>query len=210
MRRTIISPGTDGDRAARVRLTTGQARTRVLGMTFRPGPSPLGGPRPSSTKDGGERGQHLEKTLARTRGKGTTPGFEGQAGSYIMAQKGTVKAVTSGSHFGQSLRGSHFGAVTSRSHFTLVASLRRPLPVCQCSLQPLPLSGRRHSPRRHNVSVTEVCSILPCHPPPPVIRPADHALPVLKFRSKSKLQVRVEDGIYHLVPSVQAGTRDHR
>ena len=99
-----------------MRLTTGQARTRVLGMTFRPGPSPLGGPRPrNSKKDGGERGQHLEKTLARTRGKGTTPGFEGQAGSYIMARKGTVGAVTSR----QSLRGSHFGAVA-------------PLPVCQC------------------------------------------------------------------------------
>ena len=106
-----------------MRLTTGQARTRVLGMTFRPGPSPLGGPRPNSTKDCGERGQHPEKTLARsrrkgttpgfegqrgqhpektlarTRGKGTTPGFEGQAGSYIMAQKRTG--------------GSHFGAVTS-------------------------------------------------------------------------------------------------
>ena len=79
-----------------MRLTTGQARTRVLGMTFRPGPSPLGGPRPrNSKKDGGERGPHLEKTLARTRGKGTTPGFEGQAGSYIMAQKGTVGADTS-------------------------------------------------------------------------------------------------------------------
>ena len=101
-----------------MRLTTGQARTRVLGMTFRPGPSPLGGPRPrNSTKDGGERGQHLEKTSARTRGKGTTPGFEGQAGSYIMAQKGTV----GGSHSGAvtSLRGSHFGTVA-------------PLPVCQC------------------------------------------------------------------------------
>ena len=135
-----------------MRLTTGQARTRVLGMTFRPGPSPLGGPRPrNSKKDGGERGPHLEKTLARTRGKGTTPGFEGQAGSYIMAQKGTVGAATSGSHF---------GAVTSGQS-----------PHCQSAsatrFQPLPLSGRRNSPRRHNVSVTEVCSILPCHPPPP-------------------------------------------
>ena len=134
-------------RAARVRLTTGQARTRVLGMTFRPGPSPLGGPRPNSTKDGGERGQPPEKILARTRGKGTTPGFEGQAGSYIMAQKRTVG-------------GSHFGAVTSGQS-----------PHCQSAsatrFQPLPLSGRRSSPRRHNVSVTEVCSILPCHPPPP-------------------------------------------
>ena len=162
MGRTIISTGTSGDTAARVRLTTGQARTRALGMTFRPGPSPLGGPRPNSTKDGGERGQHPEKTLARTRGKGTTPGFEGQAGSYIMAQKETVGAVTSG----QSLRG---------SHFILVASLRRPLPVCQCSLQSLPLSGRRNSPRHHNVSVIEVCSILPCPPPPPLSgRPTMH------------------------------------
>ena len=174
-------------------------------MTFRPGPSPLGGPRPNSTKDGGERGQPPEKILARTRGKGTTPGFEGQAGSYIMAQKRTVGGSHSGAVTpGQSLRGSHFGAVTSGQS-----------PHCQSAsatrFQPLPLSGRRSSPRRHNVSVTEVCSILPCHPPPPpVIRPADHALPVLKFRSKSKLQVRVEDGIYHLVPSVQAGTRDHR
>ena len=118
----------------------------------------------------------------------------GQAGSYIMAQKRTVGAVTSGSHF---------GAVTSGQS-----------PHCQSAsatrFQPLPLSGRRHSPRRHNVSVTEVCSILPCPPPPSVIRPADYALPVLKFRSKSKLQVRVEDGIYYLVPSVQAGTQDHR
>ena len=106
MGRTIISTDASGDRAARVRLTTGQARTRVPGMTFRPGPSHLGGPRPSSTKDGGERGQHPEKTLARTRAKGTTPGFEGQAGSYIMAQKGTV----GGSHFGgQSL---HPGRLT--------------------------------------------------------------------------------------------------
>ena len=118
MGRTIISPGTDGDRAARVRLTTGQARTCVLGMTFRPGPSPLGGPRPSSTKDGGERGPHPEKILARTRGKGTTPGFEGQAGSYIVAQKRTVGAVTSRQSLravtpGQSLRGSHFGTVAS-------------------------------------------------------------------------------------------------
>ena len=72
MGRTIISTST-GDRAARVRLTTGQARTRVLGMTFRPGPSPLGGPRPNSTKDGGERGQHPEKTLARTRGREPRP-----------------------------------------------------------------------------------------------------------------------------------------
>ena len=73
-------------------------------------------------------------------------------------------AVTSG----QSLRGSHFGAVTSGQS-----------PHCQSAsatrFQPLPLSGRRNSPRRHNVSVTEVCSILPCHPPPPLSdRPTMH------------------------------------
>ena len=185
-----------------MRLTTGQARTRVLGMTFRPGPSPLGGPRPNSTKDGGERGQPPEKILARTRGKGTTPGFEGQAGSYIMAQKRTVGGSHSGAVTpGQSLRGSRFTA----SRLTPVVSdtLRDCSSHCRCPVA--------NSPRRHNVSVIEVCSILPCQPPPPpVIRPADHALPVLKFRSKSKLQVRAEDGIYHLVPSVQAGTRVHR
>ena len=158
-------------------------------MTFRPGPSPLGGPRPrNSKKDGGERGQHLEKTLARTRGKGTTPGFEGQAGSYIMAQKGTV---------GESLHGSHFGTVA-------------PLPVCQCHQIPA-AAAVRSSPLATSPQCECYGSLLyPSLPPPPVIRPADQALPVLKFRSKSKLQVRAEDGIYHLVPSVQAGTRDHR
>ena len=189
------------------------SRTRVLGMTFRPGPSPLGGPHPrNSTKDGGERGQNPEKTSARTRGKGTTPGFEGQAGSYIMAQKGTVEAVTSGSHFGQSLHG---------GHFTPVASLSRPLPVCPCyKCSPLTLFDT--APATAAVWSPPLATSPQCEcygsllypslppPPPPVIRPADHALPVLKFRSKSKLQVRAEDGIYHLVPSVQAGTRDHR
>ena len=159
-------------------------------MTFRPGPSPLGGPRPgNSKKDGGERGQHLEKT-------GTNQG----EGNHARVRRPS-RQLYNGTE-GDS-RGSHFGAVTSGQS-----------PHCQSAsatrFQPLPLSGRRNSSRRHNVSVMEVCSILPCHPPPPVIRPADHALPVLKFRSKSKLQVRVEDGIYHLVPSVQAGTRDHR
>ena len=173
-----------------MRLTTGQARTRVLGMTFRPGPSPLGGPRPNSTKDGGERGQPPEKILARTRGKGTTPGFEGQAGSYIMAQKRTVGgshsgAVTPGqslrgSHSGavtpgQSLRGSHSGAVTSgqslhSSRLTPVVSdtLRDCSSHCRCPVA--------NSPRRHNVSVIEVCSILPCQPPPPLLsdRPTMH------------------------------------
>ena len=78
-----------------------------------------------------------------------------------------------GSHYGavtsrQSLRGSHFTAVTWGSHFGAVTSGQSP--HCQSAsatrFQPLPLSGRRNSPRRHNVSVIEVCSILP-YPPPP-------------------------------------------
>ena len=126
---------------------------------------------------------------------------------------------------GQSLRGSHSGAVTPGQslhggHFTPVASLSRPLPVCPCyKCSPLtlfdtaPATAAVWSPPLATSPQCECYGSLlyPSLPPPPlVIRPADHALPVLKFRSKSKLQVRAEDGIYHLVPSVQAGTRDHR
>ena len=66
---------------------------------------------------------------------------------------------------GQSLRGSHSGAVTSgqslhSSRLTSVASdtLRDCSSHCRCTVA--------NSPRRHNVSVIEVCSILPCQPPP--------------------------------------------
>ena len=142
------------------------SRMRVLGMTFRPGPSPLGGPRPRNyTKDGVERRQHPEKTSARTRRKGTTPGFEGQAGSYIMAQKGTVGAVTSR----QSLQG---------SHFTPVASLS-PLLVCQC--YQIPAAAAVWSPQ---LATSPQCECyrsllypsLPPPPPPPPLsdRPTMH------------------------------------
>ena len=178
-----------------MRLTTGQARTRVLGMTFRPGPSPLGGPRPrNSKKDGGERGQHLEKT-GTNQGEGNHARIRRPSKQLYNGTEGDSR----GSHFGQSLRGSHFGTVA-------------PLPVCQC--HQIPTAAAVWSPPLATSPQCECYgsllypSLPP--PPPPVIRPADHALPVLKFRSKSKLQVRVEDGIYHLVPSVQAGTRDHR
>ena len=58
-----------------MRLTTGQARTRVLGMTFRPGPSPLGGPRPrNSKKDGGEKGTASGEDWREPGGREPRPG----------------------------------------------------------------------------------------------------------------------------------------
>ena len=95
MGRTIISTAQGG----RVRLTTGQARTRVLGMTFRPGPSPLGGPRPrNSKKDGGERGQHLEKT-GTNQGEGNHARVRRPSRQLYNGTEGDSRAVTSGSHF---------------------------------------------------------------------------------------------------------------
>ena len=52
------------------------------------------------------------------------------------------------------------------SNFTAVTSGQSPLTLFETT--PATAAVRvAHSPRRHNVSVTEVCSILPCHPPPP-------------------------------------------
>ena len=133
-----------------MRLTTGQARTRVLSMTFRPGPSPLGGPRPNSTKDGGERGQHLEKT-GTNQGEGNHARVRRPSRQLYNGTEGDSR----GSHSGavtsrQSLHGSHFWAVTSRqslrgSHFTAVTSgqsLRGSRPTA--SLPVPPDSSRCH------------------------------------------------------------------
>ena len=185
-------------------LTTGQARTRVLGMTFRPGPSPLGGPRPrNSKKDGGERGTASGEDFGTNQGEG----------NHARVRRPS-RQLYNGTE--EDSRGSHFGAVTSGQ------SLRdsRPtasLPCYKCSPLTLfdtaPVTAAVGSPPLATSPQCECYGSLlypSLPPPPPVIRPADHALPVLKFRSKPKLQVRVEDGIYHLVPSIQAGTRDQQ
>ena len=184
-----------------MRLTTGQARTRDLRHDLQA--RTLSSRRTTPKFD--ER--RWRKGTASGEDFGTNQG-EGNHARVRRPSRQLYNGTEEDSR-GQSLRGSHSGAVTPgqslhSSRLTPVVSdtLRDCSSHCRCPVA--------NSPRRHNVSVIEVCSILPCQPPPPVIRPADHALPVLKFRSKSKLQVRAEDGIYHLVPSVQAGTRDHR
>ena len=191
MRRTIIStaqggPGAPYDRASPDACTRHDLQASTL-SSRRTTPEKFEERR-------WRKGHSIWRRLARTRGKGTTPGFEGQAGSYIMAQKGTVGADTSP-------RSPHSVAHCQSASATSALSSR-----CRCLVARSPLLAT--SPQCECYGSLLYPS-LPA-PPPPVIRPADHALPVLKFRSKSKLQVRVEEGIYHLVPSVQAGTRDHR
>ena len=156
MRRTIIStaqggPGAPYDRASPDACTRHDLQARTL-SSRRTTPEKFEERR-------WRKGDSIWRRLARTRGKGTTPGFEGQAGSYIMAQKGTVGAVTTG----QSPRGSHFGTVA-------------PLPVCQC--HQIPAAAAVWSPPLATSPQCECYGSLlyPSLPPPPSLsdRPTMH------------------------------------
>ena len=96
MGRTIIrtddgrrqgGPGTPYDRASPDACTRHDLQARTL-SSRRTTPEKFEERRRRKGTASGEE-------FGTNQGKGTTPGFEGQAGSYIMAQKGTVEAVTS-------------------------------------------------------------------------------------------------------------------
>ena len=116
MGRTIIStaqggPGAPYDRASPDACTRHDLQARTLSSRRTT---------PKFDERRWRKGTASGEDFGTNQGKGTTPGFEGQAGSYIMAQKRTVGGSHSGAVTpGQSLRGSHFGTVA-------------PLPVCQC------------------------------------------------------------------------------
>ena len=84
-----------------MRLTTGQARTRVLGMTFRPGPSPLGGPHPrNSTKRRWRKGTASGEEFGTNQGEGNHARVRRPSRQLYNGPEGDS-------------RGSHFTAVTS-------------------------------------------------------------------------------------------------
>ena len=109
MRRTIIStaqggPGAPYDRASPDACTRHDLQARTLSSRRTT---------PKFDERRWRKGTASGEDFGTNQGKGTTPGFEGQAGSYIMAQKRTVGGSHSGAVTpGQSLRGSHSGAVT--------------------------------------------------------------------------------------------------
>ena len=163
MGRTIIStaqggPGAPYDRASPDACTRHDLQARTL-SSRRTTPEKFEERR-------WRKGDSIWRRLARTRGKGTTP--------RVRRPSRQLYNGTEEDSRGQSLRGSHSGAVTSgqslhSSRLTPVVSdtLRDCSSHCRCPVA--------NSPRRHNVSVIEVCSILPCHHHPPLSdRPTMH------------------------------------
>ena len=160
MGRTIIStaqggPGAPYDRASPDACTRHDLQARTLSS------------RRTTPEKFEER--RWRKGTASGEDFGTNQG-EGNHARIRRPSKQLYNGTEGGSHFGgvtpgQSLRGSHSGAVTSgqslhSSRLTPVVSdtLRDCSSHCRCPVA--------NSPRRHNVSVIEVCSILPCQPPP--------------------------------------------